>query len=179
MELNLEEVREFCKQMHEGQSRRDGSPYHHHPFRVSEHVAQILRELALPAPGRPADGEIIAAALLHDTIEDCGCDYEDLSERYGHRVADMAALLSDDKRLPEKLRLEEYRRALRTAPAWVQAIKLGDLVDNATDLATADDPAWKAKWIAKANATFRELSAIQHLPYAQKFLKLIETAMHG
>ena len=177
MDLNLEDARQFCKVQHEGQTRRDGSPYHLHPFRVCDHARLILQELALPPVGRPADVEILAAALLHDTIEDCGCDYEDIADRFGPRVADMVAVLSDDKRLPEKLRLEEYRRSLRTAPAWVEAIKLADLVDNATDLANADDPVWKAKWIAKANATFRELGAIQHLPYARKFHLLIEAAM--
>jgi (p)ppGpp synthase/HD superfamily hydrolase len=178
VELNLEKVRQFCKDKHLGQTRKDGSDYHLHPFRVCEHAAFILQELALPPAGRPSDAEILAAALLHDTIEDCGCDYEDLSGPFGPRIADMAAALSDDKRLPEKLRLEEYRRTLRTAPAWVQAVKLADLVDNATDLPKVDDAAWKAKWIAKANATFRELIAVQHIPYARKFLSLIEAALH-
>lgn len=46
------------------------------------------------------DEEILAAALLHDTIEDTGVTYEDLKQEFGTRVADLVLAESEDKSKP-------------------------------------------------------------------------------
>ena len=61
---------------HSGQTRRTGEPYIQHPLSV----AQIVAELGL-------DEVTIAAALLHDSVEDTGVGLEELTRRFGPDVA--------------------------------------------------------------------------------------------
>ena len=115
----------FCARAHEGQYRRDKvTPYASHPFRV----CLVLRHVF-----RVKDEEVLAAALLHDTLEDTDTDFEDLAELFGIRVAQWAALLSKDRRLPEPLREKVYISQLQSAPDEVKLAKLADIYDNLTD----------------------------------------------
>ena len=70
----------FAARAHAGQVRKDGvTPYFAHPVRV----AMIVREVF------GCDDEVaLAAAFLHDTIEDTRTDYDDLLGAFGPRVAD-------------------------------------------------------------------------------------------
>ena len=61
---------------HVGQTRRSGEPYIHHPLSV----AQIVADLGL-------DDVTIAAALLHDSVEDTGVTLTDLASQFGDEVA--------------------------------------------------------------------------------------------
>ncbi len=73
---------EYAVQMHEDQTRVSGEPYITHCLEV----AFLLADLALPQIG----GGVIAAALLHDVLEDCedkGATLETLAERFGPHVA--------------------------------------------------------------------------------------------
>ena len=110
---------------HEGQYRKDGvTPYVTHPFRVALIVRQLFG---------CDDDEVLAAALLHDTLEDTTTDYDELAAELGPRVAGWVALLSKDKRAPESERETVYFRGLRTAPWQVRLIKMADSLDNHTD----------------------------------------------
>ena len=70
---------EFATDAHEGQKRRSGEDYVEHPISVAEYLA----DLNLDAP-------TIAAALLHDVIEDCGVSADDLRSAFGEDVAKLA-----------------------------------------------------------------------------------------
>ena len=70
---------EFATDAHEGQKRRSGEDYIEHPISVAEYLA----ELNLDAP-------TIAAALLHDVIEDCDVCLDDLRKEFGDDVAKLA-----------------------------------------------------------------------------------------
>ncbi len=70
---------EFATDAHEGQKRRSGEDYIEHPISVAEYLA----ELNLDAP-------TIAAALLHDVIEDCDVCLDDLCKEFGDDVAKLA-----------------------------------------------------------------------------------------
>lgn len=85
------------------------------------------------------DPRVLAAALLHDTLEDTTLDRDDLIAQFGGEVASWVALLSKDKRLPEPEREAAYCRALETAPWQVKVIKLADMYDNLLDAAAAGD----------------------------------------
>ncbi len=63
---------------HEGQFRHSGEPYFSHPIEV----AAILAEQRL-------DDSAIITALLHDTIEDTGASYEEVSALFGQEIADL------------------------------------------------------------------------------------------
>lgn len=70
----------MAKDLHRGQKRNSGEPYIIHPV----YVAYILLEEM-----RLHDVNTIVAALLHDTVEDCGITYEYLNERFGFDVANL------------------------------------------------------------------------------------------
>lgn len=115
----------FAARAHRGQSRKDGiTPYVSHVFRVTLIVRQVFGV---------DDPNVLAAAVLHDTLEDTATDYDDLSERFGPEVANWAASLSKDMRLPENRREEAYRSVLARAPWQVRVIKLADMLDNLWD----------------------------------------------
>ena len=124
----LAEAISFAARAHQGHLRKDGrTPYMAHPMRVM---------MILAAEFGVEDRETLAAAVLHDTIEDTRTDHDDLSEPFGSRVADWVAALSKDTRLAEEERERQYLAALAAAPIEVQLVKLGDIYDNLADCAT-------------------------------------------
>ena len=94
----------FAGRVHGSQVRKDGAtPYFSHPVRVALTLSCVFGE---------SDEEVLAAALLHDVIEDCDTDYDDLHERFGATVADLVACVSKDMRMIEPEREEAYDRQL-------------------------------------------------------------------
>ena len=71
----IEKAYQFAKQKHDGQFRKSGEPYIYHPM----HVALILISVY-------ADYETISAGLLHDVLEDCDCDQEEMQEAFGPNI---------------------------------------------------------------------------------------------
>jgi guanosine-3',5'-bis(diphosphate) 3'-pyrophosphohydrolase len=121
----LLEATAFAARAHRGQLRKDGqTPYASHPFRVCLVVREVFGF---------DDLRMLAAALLHDTIEDTTTDFDDLEEAFGPEIAVWVACLSKDKRLPDPAREREYLERLRAAPWQVQVCKLADVFDNVTD----------------------------------------------
>lgn len=122
---------------HAGQKRkfsRVDEDYVQHPVRVALRVSRL----------EYADDEVVAAALLHDVIEDCGITYESLRDDFGQRVADLVVDLTDrftKADLPNENRASrKHREALRLAsvPTWSKNIKLADLIDNLNSLEPDD-----------------------------------------
>lgn len=115
----------FAAYKHTHQVRKDGkTPYVSHPFRVMTHLAVGLGV---------RDPEILAAAVLHDTIEDTTADFDDLERLFGRRVADIVAILSKDKRLRDHEREDQYFAMLEKAPPAVKIVKMADTYDNLLD----------------------------------------------
>ncbi|MBE6940485.1 MAG: bifunctional (p)ppGpp synthetase/guanosine-3',5'-bis(diphosphate) 3'-pyrophosphohydrolase [Ruminococcaceae bacterium] len=88
---------------HEGQLRKDGSPYVSHPLAVAQIVAEELH----------LDSESIAAALLHDTIEDTGATHEEVSRRFSPTIADLVEGVSKLNRVQYTSKAEEQMENLR------------------------------------------------------------------
>ncbi len=76
--LNVVNAFNLAEKLHNGQMRKDGKPYISHPVAV----AKILAELDF-------DSEMIAAALLHDVVEDCGCTIEQIKKTFNENVANI------------------------------------------------------------------------------------------
>jgi len=116
----------FAARAHQGQLRKDGkTPYASHPFRVCLIVRDIF---AIDDP------RVLAAAVLHDTIEDTTTDFDDIQKHFGREVAEWVAALSKDKRRHEQEREQQYVTTLAAACWQVQVCKLGDVCDNLLDL---------------------------------------------
>jgi GTP pyrophosphokinase len=76
----VKDAYEFAEKAHEGQLRRSGEPYIEHPLQV----AQTLAELQM-------DTSTLAAAFLHDVVENCNISSEQISARFGDEVAKLVA----------------------------------------------------------------------------------------
>jgi len=127
----------FAALKHRDQRRKDSvaSPYIIHPITV----ANELTEAGVTDP------EIIAAALLHDTLEDTKTTPDELTEAFGERVCSMVQELTDDKDLPkqERKRLQvEHAPELSTGAALV---KICDKIANITDVTHSPPPDWSGE----------------------------------
>ncbi len=116
---------EFAMKAHEGQKRKDGSVYLLHPLEDAAIVGTMTNDL-----------EILAAAVLHDTVEDTDTTAEDILREFGERVAELVAHETEDKR-PEmdaaeswKIRKEESLAVLRTSGVETKMLWLGDKLSN-------------------------------------------------
>lgn len=75
----VEEAIVFATSAHEGQTRRKSQiPYIVHPMEVASIIATVTDDL-----------KTIAAGILHDTVEDCGVDPEELRAKFGDDVAEI------------------------------------------------------------------------------------------
>ena len=80
-EENLEKIRrayQFAESSHKGQYRKSGEPYILHPLNTAIILTAVY-----------ADTDTLIAGLLHDTIEDCGVEKEELAELFGPTVANL------------------------------------------------------------------------------------------
>lgn len=131
----------YATEMHRDQRRKNTArtPYIEHPITVM----RILWDVGVrdPVP--------LAAALLHDTVEDTAAELEDLQDLFGADVADTVAHCTDDKGLPkaERKRLTIVEAA--HAPPRAQLVKLADRIANCADLADHAPAGWGARRIGQ------------------------------
>lgn len=128
----------FAAEKHRGQKRKGAKavPYILHPLAVARSLVE---------EGNVSDAEVIAAGLLHDTIEDTATVHDDLLEAFGPRVAGLVAELTDDKRLPKA---DRKQRQVAHAPhlsVAAKQIKLADKLCNLRELLASPPPDWSAE----------------------------------
>ena len=116
----------FAAQRHSDQRRKGNraAPYINHPIAVATCLADAGVE----------DADILAAALLHDTVEDTDTSLEEIGQLFGPRVASIVAEVTDDKSLPKA---ERKRRQIASAPTKsheAKLVKLADKICNLRDL---------------------------------------------
>lgn len=131
----------FAATAHRHQTRRDGiTPYAAHAFRVALTVRHVFG---------CDDPVCLAAALLHDVIEDTGIDYDEILDRFGREVAECVAALTKNMALPEAQREAEYDARLARAGWRARLVKLADQYDNLCDLGS-NDAAFRRRAAARA-----------------------------
>lgn len=122
-----------------GQKRKyTNDPYYVHPLAVMQLVESVT-----------SDYEILAAALLHDVVEDTHVTVSDIAFSFGPRVADLVGWVSDVSKPSDgnrKKRKELDRDHLAKAPGDAQTIKLADIIDNARTI-LQHDPDFAEVWI--------------------------------
>jgi (p)ppGpp synthase/HD superfamily hydrolase len=127
----IEKAKAFAALKHATHVRKyTGVPYFTHLANVAALVAAH--------GGTP---EMVAAAYLHDTLEDTATTYGELVAVFGTRVATLVAEVTDQSTLADGNRAK--RKAmdlahLAKASAAGQTIKLADLIDNGRDIAAHD-----------------------------------------
>ncbi len=141
-EVSSEEVRRalaFAEQAHTGQVRASGAPYVTHPIEVTRIVLDLLR--------RRADNEIVAAALLHDVLEDnAEIKLERLESEFGPVVARLVDGVTKIGGLPameeEAEQVENFRKMLLSMAQDIRVIliKLADRLHNMRTLEFLPEP---------------------------------------
>ena len=126
MQNILERAIHFAVDAHAGQKRKDGSAFILHPLEDAAIVGTLTK-----------DPEILAAAVLHDTVEDAGISPEQIREAFGDRVYMLVMGETENKRPadpPEKtwrIRKEESLQLLaEAADPGVKMLWLGDKLSN-------------------------------------------------
>lgn len=138
----------FAMGAHRDQKRKyTNVPYITHP----EAVAELVRSV-------PHTEEMLAAAWLHDVVEDCGVDLSDITARFGEIVSGLVSWLTDP--VMEGTRAERKAKVLTRlafAPAGAQTIKLADLIDNGRSI-VEHDPAFSRVYLAEKTALLAVLT---------------------
>ena len=138
---------EFASRAHQGQVRKTGGPYLEHPL----NTAMILAEFHL-------DAETLAAALLHDVLEDCGVSLDEIEADFGLQVVKLVdgvtklnKLTSRDRtgETKSKVQAENLRKMLLATAEDLRVvlIKLADRLHNMRTLGAL--PAEKRRAIAQ------------------------------
>ena len=130
------------------------SQAHHGSYRKGSKQPYLLHvlEAATVAATMTCDEEILAAAVLHDTVEDTPMTQEEIEAAFGSRVASLVADESEDKRRdlpPEqtwRIRKEEAIEHLKNASLDAKMVALGDKLSNmraiSRDYAALGDGLW-------------------------------------
>lgn len=133
----------FAVKAHAGTERRGkGFPYIVHPMEAMEIVATMT-----------PDQELLAAAALHDTVEDTDVTIEDLRKEFGERVALLVAHESEERveGVSQEESWHQRKQAaidrLAQAPHDAKIVALGDKLSNmraiASDYARMGDALWE------------------------------------
>ena len=151
----VEKARTFAIAAHKaiGQRRKySGACYSVHPAEVAELVAQSGGSEAM-----------IAAAWLHDVVEDTNITQADISAMFDPEIAELVEWLTDVSK-PEdgnrKLRKAMDLAHLAAAPRDAQWVKTCDLIANARDIC-ANDPSFGRVFLREAKEL---LAAMEHVP---------------
>jgi (p)ppGpp synthase/HD superfamily hydrolase len=137
----VQQALEFATIAHGLQKRKyTGAPYIVHPVEVMEIVKTVEH-----------DDAMLAAALLHDVVEDTDVVIEEIEDRFGPDVASLVSDLTDISK-PEdgnrKLRKGLDRVHSAQSSARAQTVKLADLISNSADI-LVNDPNFAKVYIAE------------------------------
>ncbi|HLB19287.1 MAG TPA: bifunctional (p)ppGpp synthetase/guanosine-3',5'-bis(diphosphate) 3'-pyrophosphohydrolase [Gaiellaceae bacterium] len=143
----------FAANAHEGQQRRSGEDFVLHPWGAAKICAQLR-----------LDDETIAAALLHDVVEDTDAELEDVRSEFGDEVAKLVEGVTKLTRVQfqsrEQAEAENYRKLIVAMAADVRVIliKLADRMHNLREI----EYLGKQKQIQKAKETLEVYAPLAH-----------------
>ena len=161
----INRVFQYAYDGHNGQNRKSGEPYITHPL----HVAIYLCELNF-------DKETIAAALLHDLIEDTEVTYKDLKKEFGEEVADIVDGVTKLDKIKYSSNEEAKADAIRkmviamSKDIRVLILKLADRLHNIQTIEYHQD--WKQEKIA--NETLYVYAPLAHRLGLQSIKHVLE-----
>src|SRR5919202_893399 len=144
----------FAASAHEGQQRRSGEEFIHHPWGVARICAAELH----------ADEQTIAAALLHDVVEDTGADIDEIRAEFGDEVAQLVEGVTKLTRIQfqsrEQAEAENYRKMIVAMAQDVRVIliKLADRLHNMRTI----EYLGKQKQVQKAKETLEVYAPLAH-----------------
>src|SRR5438093_988585 len=143
----------FAANAHEGQQRRSGEDFVLHPWGAAKICAQLR-----------LDDETIAAALLHDVVEDTDSELDDVREEFGPEIAKLVEGVTKLTRVRfqsrEQAEAENYRKLIVAMAADVRVIliKLADRLHNLREI----EYLGKQKQVQKAKETLEVYAPLAH-----------------
>ena len=162
---------DFAAHKHKNQRRKghDALPYINHPIEL---VTLLWQK------GGVRDEMVIAAALLHDTVEDTDTTFDELEREFGRDIRDLVAEVTDDKALPKAQRKQLQIDHAPTLSPRARLVKLADKIANLRDMLVAPPANWSnerkleyVKWgkqvIDPIRGTHPELEALFDEVYRQ------------
>lgn len=129
MENIFENAVVFALKAHKGQTRKDGGLFILHPLEDAAIVGTMTNDM-----------EVLAAAVLHDTVEDTPVTADDILKNFGERVAEFVAHETENKRREMKasdswkIRKEESLAVLKDSEIETKMLWLGDKLSNMRSL---------------------------------------------
>ena len=125
----------FAAHKHREQRRKgaDASPYINHPIAVANVLAN---EVGI------VDPITLAAALLHDTIEDTDTSAAELKAAFGKTVTSVVIEVTDDKSLPKPVRKQLQIEHAAHLSTRAKLVKLADKICNLRDMARSPPVDW-------------------------------------
>lgn len=137
----------FAAQKHDGQTRRQGTPYIYHPIKVAKMVEEA---------GYGEKYQIVA--LLHDTLEDTNTTEEELKQ-FGEDVLEAVKLLTREKGMDEEIYVSKILEN-HLASVVKNADKIDNLYDSAFngnpgDIRDKKDEKWGRKYLDKAKKYYK------------------------
>src|ERR671924_1441074 len=145
---------EFAAAKHDGQHRRSGEDFIHHPFRVAKLCATELH----------LEEAVIAAALLHDVVEDTGTDIDEVRAEFGDEIAQLVEGVTKLTRIHfqsrEQAEAENYRKMI-VAMAQNKDVILIKLADRLHNMRTIEYLG-KQKQLQKAKETLEVYAPLAH-----------------
>ncbi len=140
----------FATLAHGDQKRKyTGEMYIVHPIEVMEIVKSV-----------PHDDAMLAAALLHDVVEDTEVSIEEVTEAFGQDIADLVSDLTDVSKPEDGNR--KFRKAMdrdhsAQSSARAQTVKLADLISNSSDI-LKNDPSFAKVYLAEKELLLQVLT---------------------
>lgn len=125
---------EFASNKHKGQFRKGNrnTPYINHPIKV----AYVLEKFNI------SDEEIIAAAILHDVIEDTDATATDIENVFNKRVAGLVMEVTDNKAESRDIRKAAQIKNAPNLSHDAKLIRIADKICNIQDVCGLDAPDW-------------------------------------
>ena len=132
----IEKADQLAERAHGGQTRKEsGVPYITHP----RAVAQMLKDHGF-------SDAVVAAALVHDVVEDTSLTLDDVRRELGDEVADLVQVVTYDDSLSWEDKREKYIEAVRQAPEGAKAISVADKIHNARSFMAGYEAQGKDMW---------------------------------
>jgi len=137
----LEKAQNWAAKGHLHQRRKFSNlPYIVHPEAVAEIISQVTD-----------NEEVIAAAWMHDIIEDTPTTFEDIVQGFNFRVAELVNGVSKISKKGDGNRISRVIDDVYhygAAPKWAKAIKIADAIHN-VPLMIRDDPIFAPRYVAE------------------------------
>jgi len=124
----------FAAHKHRDQRRKnqEASPYINHPIEL----ATVLWAEGVHDP------VVIAAALLHDTLEDTETTWQELRGEFGEEIADIVGEVTDTKWIKKEVRKRLQVARAKHASEAARLVKLADKICNLRDVAAHPPTGW-------------------------------------